>query len=323
MYSTIQATFDKSKARYVKAVMKKLKLDEDTSVKRISMGQLFNEMTACIVVPEDKLRITLQILIANDIKIYSFDSEYKKVVDEIMRQPKGESYYEKSRIDKASPAIREPFEKILFEPKISKKIKNSLAEKLDAAVKSIEQKGGPDHMIDNYVKEGNYKAIKNWMQNDPLHNQDASAKYIQAIRNYIIINKRKGMNNSSYVDTAIQNLSEVVADEEIKAITSENFINIASEAILTLSSEINPESLIDVINLPNVSQKLNVMAAIKLSELIFDNDPLDQNLLSLAAKLINRRYLLLSYDVMEPVISDINKIKFNRLIDYINAQRKK
>jgi len=323
MLTTIQATFDKSKLRYVKAVMKNLKLDEDTNVKRISMGQLFNEMTACIIVPEDKLRITLQILIANDIMIYPFDSEYKKVVDEIMRQPKGESYYEKSRIDKASPVIREPFEKILYEPKISKKIKNSLAEKLDAAVKSIEQKGGPDHMIDNYVKEGNYKAIKNWMQNDPLHNQDASAKYIQAIRNYIIINKRKGMNNSAYVDTAIQNLSEVVADEEIKAITSENFINIASEAILTLSSEINPESLIDVINLPNVSQKLNVMAAIKLSELIFDNNPLDQNLLALAAKQINKRYLLLSYDVMEPIISEINKIKFNRLIDYINAQRKK
>jgi len=322
MLTTIQATFDKSKLRYVKAVMKKLKLDEDTNVKRISMGQLFNEMTACIIVPEDKLRITLQILIANDIMIYPFDSEYKKVVDEIMRQPKGESYYQKSSIDKASPGIKEPFEKILFEPKISKKVKKSLTEKLDAAVKSIEQKGGPDNMIDNYVKEGNYKAIKNWIQNDPLHNKDAIAKYIQAIRNYIIINKRKGMNNSAYVDTAIQNLSEVVADEEIKAITSENFINIASEAILTLSSEINPESLIDVINLPNVSQKLNVMAAIKLSELIFDNNPLDQNLLALAAKQINKRYLLLSYDVMEPIISEINKIKFNRLIDYITAQRK-
>jgi hypothetical protein len=322
MLTTIQATFDKSKLRYVKAVMKKLRLDEDTKVKRISIGQLFNEMTACIIVPEDKLRITLQILIANDIKIYPFDSEYKKVVDEIMQQPKGESYYEKSSIDKASPAIQEPFEKILFEPKISKKVKNSLAEKLDAAVKSIEQKGGPDQMIENYVKEGNYKAIKNWMQNDPFHNQDANTKYIQSIRNYIIINKRKGMNNSSYVDTAIHNLSEVVADEDIKTITSENFINIASEAILTLSSEINPESLIDVINLQNVSQRLNVMAAIKLSELIFDNEPLDKNLLSLAAKQINRRYLMLSYDVMEPVISDDNKSKFNKLIDSIIAIRK-
>jgi len=322
MLTTIQATFDKSKLRYVKAVMKKLKLDEDTSVKRISMGQLFDEMTACIIVPEEKLRITLQILIANDIKIYPFDSEYKKVVDEVMQEPKGESYYEKSRIEKGGPAIQEPFEKILFEPKISIKVKKSLTEKLDAAVKSIEQKGGPDHMIENYVKEGNYRAIKNWMQNDPFHNQDASAKYIQAIRNCIIINKRKGMNNSSYVDTAIQNLSEVVADEDIKAITSENFINLASEAILTLSSEINPESLIDVINLPNVSQRLNVMAAILLSELIFDKKPQDQNLLALAAKKINKRYLMLCYDVMEPIISEFNKSRFNRLIDSIMALRK-
>jgi hypothetical protein len=321
MLSTIQATFDKSKLRYVKAVMKRLKLDEDTSVKRISMGQLFNEMTACIIVPEEKLRITLQILIANDIKIYSFDSEYKKVVDEIMQQPKGESYYQKSSIDKASPAIQEPFEKILFEPKISKKVKKDLSDRLTAAVKSIEQKGGPDPIIEDFVKEGNYKAIKNWILNNPLHNQEASIQYIQAIRNFIIINKRKGMNNSSYIDTAILKLSEVVADQDIKSITSEDFINSASNAILALSSEINPESLINVINMPNVSQKLNVMAAIKLSEIIFDNGPIDQNLLAQTAKQINRRYLMLSYDVMEPVISEINKSKFNRLIDSITKLR--
>lgn len=96
----------------------------------------------------------------------------------------------------------------------------------------------------------------------------------------------------------------------------------AGNAILSLSSEINPQSLINVINMPNVSQKLNVMAAIKLSELIFDNEPHDQNLLALAAKQINRRYLLLYYDVMEAVISDVNKNKFNKLIDAIDERRK-
>ena len=321
MYSTIQATFDKSKALYVRAVMKRLRLDVDTNVKRITIGQLFNEMTACIIVPEEKLYVTLQILVANDIKIYSFNSEYKKVIDEVMSQPKGESYFQKKWIDKVSTGSQEPFEKILFEPKVPVKIKKLLTDKLEAAVKSIEQKGGADPIIENLVKEGNYRAIKNWIQNNPLHNQDANAQYVQAIRNYITINKRKGMNNSNYVDTAIQKLSEVVADEDIKSLTLEDFINSASNAILALCSEINPESLINVINLPNVSQKLNVMAAIKLSEIIFENGPQDQNLLALAVKQINRRYLMLSYDVMEPVISEINRSKFNRLIDSITKLR--
>jgi hypothetical protein len=321
MLSTIQATFDKSKLRYVKAVMKRLKLDEDTSVKRISIGQLFNEMSACIVVPEEKLRITLQILIANDIKIYTFDSEYKIVVDEIRQQPKLESYYQREFVEKVISGSDEPFEKILFQPKLSKKVKKDLSDRLSAAVKSIEQKGGADPIIEDFVKEGNYKAIKNWILNNPLHNQEASLQYIQAIRNFITINKRKGMNNRAFVDNAILKLSEVVADEDIKSIISEDFINSASNAILALCSEINPESLINVINLPNVSQKLNVMAAIKLSEIIFDNGPINQILLSQAAKQINRRYLMLSYDVMEPVISEVNKSKFDRLIDSISTLR--
>jgi hypothetical protein len=322
MYSTIQATFDKSKSRYVRAVMKKLKLDEDTSVKRISIGQLFNEMTACIIVPEEKLHVTLQILIANDIKIYLFDNEFKKVVDDVIKQPKGEGYYSKGWIHNDRLITKESVEKILFEPKIPVKVKNEINEKLDAAVKSLDQKGGSSQTIENLVKEGNYKAIKNWMQNDPLHNEDAGEKYIKAIRNYININMQKGMDNISNIDTAILKLCEIVSDENIKKLTNEDFINIASNAILFLSAEINPPSLIDVINLQNVGQKLNVMAAIKLSELIFENELQEDNLLAQATGQINKRYLQICYDFMETTISELNKIKFNRLIEAIIAMRK-
>jgi len=319
MYSTIQATFDKSKERYVRAVMKQLKIDKITDVKRIAMGQLFNEMTACIVIPNDKLRTTLQILIANNIKIYSFDSEFKKVVDDLIKEPKGKSYYPKGWIDTEQSNSNESILGVLFEPKVSDKVKKEINDRLAAAVKNIDQNSSSSQAIDNLVKEGNYRAIKNWIQNNPLQNQDASEKYTEAIRNYININKQKGIDNKSYIDTAILKLSEVVCDKDIKAITTDDFINIACNAILSLCSDINPESLIDVINLPNVSQRLNVMAAIKLSELIFNNEVNDEKLISLAAKKINRRYLLQSFDVMETVISDVNKSSFNRLIDTIIA----
>jgi hypothetical protein len=319
MYSTIQATFDKSKDRYVRAVMKQLKLDEVTNVKRIAMGQLFDEMTACIVIPQDKLRTTLQILIANNIKIYSFDSEYKKVIDDVMKQPKGKCYYPKGWIDTELSNKAESYGNVLFEPKVSDKVKKEINDRLAAAVKNIDHKSRSSQAIDNLVKEGNYRAIKNWIQNNPLQNQDASEKYTEAIRNYININKQKGIDNKSYIDTAILKLSEIVCDKDIKAITTDDFINIACNAILSLCSDINPESLINVINLPNVSQRLNVLAAIKLSELIFNNEVKDEKLLMLGAKKINRRYLLQSYDVMEAVISEINKSNFNRLIDAIIA----
>lgn len=155
-----------------------------------------------------------------------------------------------------------------------------------------------------------------------MHNQDSTERYKQAIRNFIIINKRKGMTNILYVDTAIEKLSEVVADKDIKAIKTDDFISLASHAILTIGSEINPESLISVINLQNAGQKLNVMAAVKLSEIIFETEPIDQKLFALAAKQINRRHLLLCYDVIEPIISDADKLRFTKLMDSIILHKK-
>lgn len=200
-----------------------------------------------------------------------------------------------------------------------KKSPKELPTEIKSALKNIDVNNPVIESLDINVKEGNYVVIKNMIKNNPLHNPQLKEKYIPAIKNCVKIQLERGINSASYVDTSIQKLKEIICNPEIKAITSEDLVDLAGRALISLCSEASKEELINTINLPNVGQRLNVMAAIKLAELIFEKESgVDEELQKMAVERINRRFLMTSYDVMEPAISELNKSRFNLLMNTIH-----
>lgn len=328
MLSSVLVTFEESEELYVRAVLREIRKNPTTDVKRIAIGQLFEKRAASIFLPESQLQNVFDKLIANELHIFPFNDEYKEKIKKTTERVHSSNIFQKdkvraqyfrkirkeianSRTDSASGKSTERKSHIPKTPK-------ELPTEIKAALKSVDQGNPAEESADIHVKEGNYLVLRNLIKNNPLHNDHIKEKYIPAIKNSIKIHLEKGSRNGSYVDTAIVKLKEIICDVEIKAIKTEDIIDLAGNALISLCSQTEPEKLVDLINLPNVGQRINVMAAVKLSELIHEKEgAVDTALLEYAAGKINKRFLLTAYDVMEPVISEINRARFNLLMNSI------
>jgi hypothetical protein len=327
MLSSVLVTFKESEEFYIRAVLRELRKNESLSVKRITIGQLFDKKAASIFIPENQLQDVFDKLIANEIQIFPFNDEYKTKIKETIERLRRSSvysqdklraeYFRKRRISGIS-GLQSSESEQNYRPLIKKSPKE-LPTEIKSVLKNIDVNNPVIESLDINVKEGNYIVIKNMIKNNPLHNPQLKEKYIPAIKNCVKIQLERGINNASYVDTSIQKLKEIICDPEIKAITSEDLVDLAGRALISLCSEASTEELINTINLPNVGQRLNVMAAIKLAELIFEKESgVDEELQKMAVERINRRFLMTSYDVMEPAISELNKSRFNLLMNTIH-----
>jgi hypothetical protein len=95
----------------------------------------------------------------------------------------------------------------------------------------------------------------------------------------------------------------------------------AGNALINVCAKHDPDELIAVANLTQVQQKIKVMAFVQISEFIFENSAngkVNEEMLNYSAAKINTRAMLSSYDIMEAVISDLSKERFNRLFDAIS-----
>jgi hypothetical protein len=179
--------------------------------------------------------------------------------------------------------------------------------------------------IDRLCRDGDYNGIRNIVNKNPALNQYAKEKFIPAIRNCINNNLKKGMESKISADEAINTLKNIVCDKEIKSITSDDLTGLAGNALINICSKHDPDELIAVANLTQVQQKLNVMAFVQISECIFESgtgEKVDEEMLKYASEKINTRAILSSYDVMEPVISDLSKDRFNKLFSAIGELKK-
>ncbi|KAF0140557.1 MAG: hypothetical protein FD122_2357 [Stygiobacter sp.] len=328
MLSSVLVTFEESEELYVRTVLREIRQNLSTEVKRIAIGQLFDKKAASIFLPENQLQNVFDKLIANELNIFPFNDEYKEKIKQTKEKVKESNLFQQ---DKIRAQYFQKRRKEILSERAASSAKNSgvrksqppvkpkeLPAEIKTALKSIEKGNPAGESVDIHVKEGNYVLLRNMIKNNPLHNEHIKEKYIPAIKNSIKIHLEKGSRNSSYVDTAIVKLKEIICDVEIKAIKTEDIIDLAGNALISLCTQTDPEKLVEFINLPNVGQRINVMSAVKLSELIHEKEgTVDTALLEYAAAKINKRFLLTAYDVMEPVISEINRARFNLLMNSI------
>lgn len=337
MLSSVLATFDDTNKSYVKTVMNELRQDENLNVRTIVFGRLFDKLTASIIVPEMKIEAVFEKLLVNGIHIYPYNEEYKQRIDKTYSKLKKENSYVKDRVrtfyavntrykSKADPKKEQlpnldssDTAKSNTVPKEKKNAKKDLIKpNFEFLLKN--QEATNYTIIDKLCSEGDYVTIGNIVKRNPVMNSYAKEKYIPAIKNCIKLNLEKGLKTPAYVNQAVEKLKQIINNKEISAITSEDLISAAGNALLAICSEQDPLRLISIANLANSGQRLNVLAFVKLSELIFPNgnmEEINKSLLRQVVEKLNTQYVLICYDVMETQISETNRIYFNRLYDEI------
>ncbi len=349
------ATFDNSRILHIHSILSELKLDKSVSIKRIVYGQLFDKMTVCIFVADFELEKVFEKLLVNDIHIFPYNDEYKKKIistySKVAASPEYSRNKERTYYDNSSQNyLKKHYRPVIEKPEIILsqddllvtqivKLKSIQKNKMEHAAKTnIEPKkekiskssteypnaisvNKDDSTIEKLCREGDYIGIRNIINKNPALNQYAREKFIPAIRNCINIYLTKGMRTKFYADEAISKLKNIVCDKEIKAITSDDLAGMAGNALINVCAKHDPDELIAVANLTQVQQKIKVMAFVQISEFIFENSAngkVNEEMLNYSAAKINTRAMLSSYDIMEAVISDLSKERFNRLFDAIS-----
>jgi hypothetical protein len=343
MLSSVLATFDESKETQVRLVLHELKQDKNINIKKIVFGQLFDKMTASIFFQEKDLQSVFDKLLANEITIYPYDDEYKERIRDTYEKLSRDTTYSKDKLRAFKIRIEEyktnnPGRK--DEPQkdaakgtgsVNKNQQAALAAKIlkkDSEANNkfefnLHTEGGKTKLtgLAKMCKEGDYLGIRNIINKNPVLNQEAKEKFIPAVKNCIKINLDKGLESRYYVDEAIHKLKTIICDKDIKSIVTDDLVSIAGNAVITLCADQDPEELIKVANLPNIGEKINILAVVKLGELIYENERsgiINEELLNEATSQLNTRFVTMAYDVMETVISETNKTRFQKLMKAID-----
>ncbi len=337
MLTSVLATYRESDFQHMNNVLQELKNTNLVNVKGIVHGQLFDKLTVSIFVKTENLQTVFEILIANDIEIFPYNEEYRKRKEEtiaklhkqskdyedLLRTHDGRNEESGKNVNYKWGLENRGITGRLLNP--NDKYKKEINSKLKALMNQLDSPADAPENIESLVKRGNYLALRNLIKQNPQQNRDLKEKMSPAIMNCIKRNLDIGLQKNSYFNAAVIKLKDIINDKEIKNLEAGNLVNLAGNALITLCSQKDPEELIELINSTTAGYKLNIFAAIKLSEMIFENEEIgdvDKRLLKIAAGKVNVRFILTAYDVMEQSIVQINKGRFTWLIDSINKEKK-
>ncbi len=310
---SILATFNHSKFFKVRELLHELKHKDNIKVERVIYGQLFEDMTVCLLTTQPEIPIIVEKLLTNNIKIFPYNDLYRNIVKEVSQKIHSTRvvYYNESNEQTNTVMAKQSLkESSKVDPKFAK-----LLDKIEMPQNSNVS------IIDKYNETGNYKAISNIIGSNSSLNGYAKEKFIPSVKNCIQLTLANGLENRSQVDEAIKKLKEIITDKGIKSIVTEDLATAAGHALLILCTEQDPEELINIINLLNAQQRVNVMAAARLSELIFKEKEVDLELLKISIQKVNVRFLMLCMDTVEALVPEETIVKVNKLLGAIRQYK--
>lgn len=192
-------------------------------------------------------------------------------------------------------------------------------------VKEKNQSG--DHKkLHEFINEGNYAEVIRIARTVSL-GKDA----IEAAKNNIDVTIERAMNNAynegiskKYdVDKNIQRLVQIASDNNLKLMHKTDFMKQAGLYAVAICSH-NKEYIGDLIKICNnlaLHNLITIKAAIKFGETVMVDPETYKEDIQIAIRTLNTRWLQIAYNVVYNDIDEAEKILFNKLIDFINAQR--
>ncbi len=183
--------------------------------------------------------------------------------------------------------------------------------------------------LESFAEEGNYEEIIR-IANDLIHYGEKIVKKAKdvldtSVENAIEKAYEKGKENEDYAEEAIYKLIKVAGDSRLRVLNKMNLMKDAGVKAIELILQY-PDyllGLVDLANNPDVHNYVNTMAFIKFGETTLQNEEQYEKDIAEASRLFNLRWLEIAFDVAAELLSDEEKEKFRKNMEYFKNRKKK
>ncbi len=180
--------------------------------------------------------------------------------------------------------------------------------------------------VENMVRQGNYEEIFRISRSiacQPAVMEKAQHSLAEAVRNAIDDLVVEGITNKELADGSIKKLIQIATDKKLRVARDVSFMKEAGLSAIDIAANFNETvyHLIDIANNNSLHHSVTIAAVIKLSGLIFEDEELFADEIEISLRKISVRWLNIAYDVAFPDLSDEEKEKFNKFVDFINSKR--
>ena len=180
--------------------------------------------------------------------------------------------------------------------------------------------------LEAYIKEGNYSEVIRISRNINFGNevvQKAKNSIPIAVTNAIKKATYESEQRKSSVEENIKLLIKIASDINLKNLNLPKLLKQAGfSAIQLCANDPNQfEQLISICNNSSIHNMINVKAAIAFSKITLDKESEYEEIISIAVRNLNTRWLSIAGDVAKNDLSKDELTQFNRLIDYLFEKR--
>lgn len=144
-----------------------------------------------------------------------------------------------------------------------------------------------------------------------------------AAQNAIINEKKKIAENSANKKESLIKIIKIASDETIHSIEESDISKIAGEEAVNICAE-DIELIDELLNLcsdSKIHSKINLLAAIRFSEKVFEKDAASSCVLDRAVESLDIVWLDFAYQVFGKSFSDMENEHYKKLVDYVSAKR--
>lgn len=188
------------------------------------------------------------------------------------------------------------------------------------------RKSDVEKSLNSYIENGEYEKVIAIARDVSYgtENVEKAKTHIDKAVNIAINNAfNLGYQKKYESENSIHSLINIAADNSLRALQKNDEILNAGERAIQLCEKYreNLDILLKIINNNKLPNLLNVKAAIKFAEKVFENDSLLEDELDYATRTLNIRWLRIAIDVVAGDIGRNESILLNRLIAYIQEHR--
>ncbi len=184
----------------------------------------------------------------------------------------------------------------------------------------------PAVSLDKIISEGDYEKVIQFSRNikngfDTM--KKAKENIDAAVNKSIQLLYSKALKNKVHLDESIAELIKISTNKELRILNKIDLMKDAGmKAVdLCVGSFENVSDLVTISNNNFIPNIVSITAAVKFSEIIFNNPEKYKEEYQYAIKHLNTRWILIARDIVINKLSENEKALLKKLIDYIDSAR--
>ena len=295
-FETISIKIEEKKLDNIRDLIKKIRNKfPDMFVGTLKYGTIGDDILISFKIDGNHYNTMIEKLSINNVKILTIDDKTKKIMEAA-----------KQKVPEITATKHKGWEDL----------KGEKASDADGGLKSI-------HTL---MKDGEYEELIR-ISRDISHGQhtveSAKNNIGNAVINAIQIAYDQGLLKKYLAQESINRLVKIASDTNLKSLQKIDLIKRAGMTAINLAANYKDfvEELIKLCNNATLHNIINIHAASKFAQIVFQDPEKWEEELDFAVKNVNTRWLSIAYDVVQDDMNQKEIDAFNQLIDYVKEKR--